>query len=104
MHSIFTLECIKYVHNEHLCSHCTESINILVSAHNMKAVINSQLINKLQPDTSPYDVRDTRLTGFLIRVNPTGNMTYVCQYRRGKRINISPVHTLTPIQAHDKAK
>lgn len=69
----------------------------------MRAFIGNQLISKLSPSDKQYDVRDTKLTGFLIRVNPSGKMYYVCQYKRGRRINIGKVGVLTPAQARDKA-
>lgn len=70
----------------------------------MKAVIGNSLITKLKPQAKQYDVRDTNLKGFLIRVTPAGKMTYVCQYERGRRINIGQVGVITPAQARDKAK
>ena len=39
----------------------------------------------------------------MVRVNPTGRMNYVCQYRRGRRIVIAPVVLLTPTQAREAA-
>lgn len=70
----------------------------------MKGVIGNNLIAKLQPKAKQYDVRDTHLKGFLIRVTPAGKMSYVCQYSRGKRVNIGQVGVITPAQARDKAK
>lgn len=70
----------------------------------MKGLITNNLISKLKPKEKQYDVRDTALKGFLIRVTPIGKMSYVCQYQRGKRVNIGPVGILTPAQARDKAK
>jgi len=69
----------------------------------MRALIGNRLVANLVPKERQYDVRDTRLPGFLIRVNPTGKMFYVCQYRRGRRINIGQVGIITPAQARDKA-
>ena len=69
----------------------------------MKAFIGNSLIPKLIPREKQYDVRDTKLPGFLIRVNPTGKMLYVCQYKRGRRINLGKVGIITPAQARDKA-
>lgn len=69
----------------------------------MRAFIGNSLISKLQPKSKQYDVRDTKLSGFLIRVTPTGKMNYVCQYMRGRRINLGAVGLLTAAQARDKA-
>lgn len=70
----------------------------------MKAIISNSLLMKLKPSSKQYDVRDTKLTGFLIRVNPSGKMNYVCEYKRGHRINLGKVGVITPVQARDRAK
>jgi integrase len=70
----------------------------------MQAVIGNALIANLKPKNKQYDVRDTKLKGFLIRVTPSGKMSYVCQYSRGRRINIGLVGVITPAQARDRAK
>ena len=66
-------------------------------------LISNSLINKLKPKQNAYDVRDSRLKGFLIRVYPTGNMTYFAQYTRGKRVGLGKVGVLTPVEAREKA-
>lgn len=70
----------------------------------MQAAISNVLIGKLTPKEKPYDVRDNKLTGFLIRVNVSGKMLYMCEYDRAKRITIGKVGILTPAQARDKAQ
>ncbi|MBA2654579.1 MAG: tyrosine-type recombinase/integrase [Gammaproteobacteria bacterium] len=70
----------------------------------MLATINNSLISKLKPSNKPYDVRDDKLTGFLIRVNVSGKLVFMCEYARGKRMTIGKVGVLTPMQARDKAK
>lgn len=69
----------------------------------MKATINSSLLSKLKPDAKPYDVRDDKLVGFLVRVNISGKLLYMCEYARGKRVTIGKVGVLTPTQARDRA-
>ena len=70
----------------------------------MKAVISNSLLLKLKPTGKQYDVRDSKLTGFMIRVTSSGKMNYVCEYKRGRRINLGNVEVLTSAQARDKAK
>lgn len=70
----------------------------------MQAMITNSLIPQLKPQNKPYDVRDEKLTGFIVRVNPTGKMTYMCEYARGKRIMLGKVGVITPMQAREKAK
>ncbi len=69
----------------------------------MKVTINSSLLSQLKPGKKPYDVRDDKLTGFMIRVNISGKLLYMCEYDRGKRIQISRVGVITPTQARDRA-
>jgi len=56
----------------------------------MKTAITQAVIEKTKPKEKPYEIRDERLVGFLVRVQPTGKMTYYCEYRRGGRVKIGP--------------
>ena len=70
----------------------------------MQAVINETLIKSLKPDTAkPYEVRDIKLQGFLVRVQPSGVMSYICQYRRGRRETLGRVGIMTLTRARQKA-
>lgn len=66
-------------------------------------LISNSFIKTIQPRSAKYDVRDSKLIGFLVRVYPSGRMSYVVQYQRGKRITIGPVGVLTPAQARERA-
>lgn len=70
----------------------------------MRAVIGNSLLAKLTPQTTAYDIWDEKLTGFILRVNPSGSMVYRCEYARGKRVTLDKSTVLTPAQARDKAK
>ncbi len=70
----------------------------------MRAVISNSLIAKLKPQAKSYDVRDEKLTGFILRVQKTGGMYYRCEYARGKRISLGSTALLTPAQARDKVR
>jgi hypothetical protein len=70
----------------------------------MKAFIGNSLISKLKPQDKAYDVWDDKLTGFIVRVYPNGNMVYRCEYGRGKRITLGKTSVLTPMQARDRAR
>lgn len=69
----------------------------------MQAKISNSLLKTLQPQEKVYDVRDVHLKGFLIRVHPSGSMSYICQYKRGRRINLGKVGVITAAQAREKA-
>lgn len=70
----------------------------------MQAKIIQRNLSKFAPDEKPYDVRDTELTGFILRVHPTGRKVYYCQYARGKREKLGLAPAVTPEQARLKAK
>ena len=57
----------------------------------MRAEITDRLIGLLKPGDKPYEVRDVKTMGFLVRVQPSGAMSYICQYRRSKRKTIDRV-------------
>ena len=65
----------------------------------MQAVITDRLIKSLKPDARPYEVRDGKLRGFILRVQPSGVMSFICQYRRGKRETLGKVGELTVVKA-----
>lgn len=65
--------------------------------------ISNTLLAKLTPKDREYDVRDSRVKGFMVRVQASGNMSYVVQYARGRRLNLGRVGILTPSEAREKA-
>jgi hypothetical protein len=75
----------------------------------MKAKITAQLVNTLQPARAPYDVHDTELRGFSLRVQPSGTQTYLCVYRvrdtgQRNRYVIGRTTAVTAAQARDEAR
>lgn len=69
----------------------------------MQALISNRVVDSLKPAEKPYEVRDTNLKGFILRVQPSGVKTYLCQYGRGKRFTIGAAGPLTPSFARNKA-
>ncbi|MFN7916897.1 MAG: tyrosine-type recombinase/integrase [Vicinamibacterales bacterium] len=63
--------------------------------------ITVELTRKLP--TRDVDIRDTKLTGFMIRCRATGRHVYRVQLGRARAMTIGPVAELTPEQARDKA-
>lgn len=70
----------------------------------MQARISATLLKQLKPEAKPYEVNDTDLTGFTIRVQPTGSMSYIVRYARGRRVTIGKTTKVTPAQARDQAE
>lgn len=74
----------------------------------MQAKLSNSLLPKLAPKEKPYEVNDTDIKGFLLRVQPTGKITYYCSYRtkdkKRNRVLLGSHPIITPAQARDQAK
>jgi integrase len=74
----------------------------------VRAKLTASTLKTLKPKTRRYDVRDTEIKGFLLRVQPSGKMIYFFQYRNGEgqqqHFWIGAVGTLSPRQARDIAE
>lgn len=65
--------------------------------------ITQQLLTRLKPESKPYEMRDSKIKGFLLRVQPSGVMSYIVEFGRGKRITLGRANVLTLTQARNKA-
>jgi integrase len=70
----------------------------------VRAIIGARLLASKagQAAAKPFEVRDTRLPGFLLRVQPSGARSYVAQLGRGRRITLGRVGVLTPDEARER--
>jgi len=64
----------------------------------MQAKITAALLSRqMKPDPAgPYEVYDTKTAGFFIRIQPSGVMSYNCQYARHRRKSLGKVGQLIP--------
>ena len=73
----------------------------------MKAKLSSRTIQILRPNDNPFEVVDSDLKGFLLRVQPSGVMSYYFSYRneegKRQRYRIGNSESLSPAQARDQA-
>ncbi len=69
-----------------------------------KQSITDTLIKAIKPKDKPFEVRDSKLGGFLLRVQPTGRMSFYVEYSRGKRMLIGRADVLRPAEARVKAQ
>lgn len=74
----------------------------------MKKHITSASLKTLRPTERAYEVSDTDLTGFLVRVEPTGRQTYYFRYRNAgggsTRVVLGRADTLSPTEARAEAR
>src|SRR3990167_348721 len=66
--------------------------------------LTDSLVDKLEPRSSEYDVRDGALKGFYVRVYPSGTKSYRCEYKKNKHYVIGRSNLLTAAQARLQAK
>lgn len=66
--------------------------------------LTNKLLNSIKPTGTIVEYRDETITGFIVRVQPTGHKSYVLQYGRGKRFLIGGVGTITLDQAKEIAR
>lgn len=73
----------------------------------MKAKLSSRTLQALRPYDKPFEVVDSELKGFLLRVQPSGAKTYYFSYRNSQgrrgRYRIGGSDALSPAQARDQA-
>jgi len=70
----------------------------------MKKRISTRLVKSIKPASRPFEIRDTLLKGFILRVQPTGTKTYLCEYARGKRQTIGRTSVVAADQARAIAR
>ena len=72
----------------------------------MIAKISNSLLRskRVLPREKPIEIRDPKIKGFLLRIQPSGIMSYVIEYGRGKRLTLCRVGEKTPAQARKMAE
>jgi hypothetical protein len=59
----------------------------------MRAIIGARLLASsiAQPAAKPFEIYDTRLPGFALRVQPSGVRSYYARFGRNRRISLGKV-------------
>jgi integrase len=72
----------------------------------MRAIIGAKLLssNAAQPAKKPFEIYDSRLHGFTLRVQPSGVRSYYARFGRSRRIALGKVGTLLPDEARDRCQ
>ena len=66
--------------------------------------ITNRTVSQAKPKDKPFEIRDGGLQGLVLRVQPSGVMTYYFEYARGRRMLVGRADSLSPEQARDIAK
>jgi integrase len=81
----------------------------------MRTHITKRLVEAIQSGKQPeviaarksgksIEIRDERQIGFILRVQPSGSMSYICEYARGKRVTLGNARKRTSEWARARAK
>ena len=72
----------------------------------MRAIIGATLLssNAARPAKKPFEIYDSRLPGFTLRVQPSGARSYYARFGRSRRIALGKVGTLLPEEARDRCQ
>src|SRR4051812_2372458 len=72
----------------------------------MGTIISAKLLNstRAKPGEKPFELWDTELRGFILRVQPSGVRSYIAQVARGRRVTIGKVGHFTPDEARARCK
>jgi hypothetical protein len=72
----------------------------------MQAFIGSKLLssNVAQSTQKPFEIYDSRLSGFTLRVQPTGVRSYYARFGRNRQFALGKVGTLRPDEARERCQ
>jgi integrase len=72
----------------------------------MRAVIGPKLLSSkvAQRAKKPFEIYDSRLRGFTLRIQPSGVRSYYARFGRNRRIALGKVGTLLPEEAREKCQ
>ncbi len=72
----------------------------------MRAIIGAKLLagKDAKAADKPFEIWDSRLSGFVLRIQPSGARSYYAQIARGKRVALGKVGELTPDEARERCE
>src|SRR6202795_1233417 len=73
---------------------------------NMQSFIGVKLLSShlTQPAIKPFEIYDSRLAGFTLRVQPTGVRSYYARFGRNRRYLLGKVGALRPDEARERCQ
>jgi integrase len=72
----------------------------------MRATIGPNLLSSkvAQPTKKPFEIYDSRLPGFTLRVQPSGTCSYYARFGRNRRIALGQAGTIEPDEARERCQ
>jgi integrase len=72
----------------------------------MQAIIGSKLLSSkaAQPTQKPFEIYDSRLSGFTLRVQPSGVRTYYARFGRNRRVTLGRAGSIEPDEARERCQ
>jgi integrase len=72
----------------------------------MQATIGSMLLSSkvAQPTKKPFEIYDSRLSGFTLRVQPTGVRSYYARFGRNRRVALGQAGSIEPDEARERCQ
>ncbi|HUN73563.1 MAG TPA: site-specific integrase [Steroidobacteraceae bacterium] len=72
----------------------------------MQAVIGPTLLSSkvVHPTKKPFEIYDSRLSGFTLRVQPSGVRSYYARFGRNRRVALGQAGTIEPEEARERCQ
>ncbi len=72
----------------------------------MQAIIGSMLLSSkvAQPRSKPFEIYDSRLSGFTLRVQPSGVRSYYARFGRNRRVALGHAGSIEPNEARERCQ
>jgi integrase len=72
----------------------------------MHAFIGATLLTskEAQPQEKPFEISDCRLSGFMLRIQPSGVRTYYARFGRNRRVVLGKAGTIAPEEARERCQ
>lgn len=72
----------------------------------MRALIGTSLLTSdlAQPRQRPFEIGDTKNSGFTLRIQPSGVRSYYARFGRSRRIALGKVGSITPDEAREQCQ
>lgn len=57
-----------------------------------------------RPRSKPFEIYDSRMSGFMVRIQPSGARSYYARFGRSRRVVLGNVDSLPPQEARERCQ